>query len=181
MRDKAAAGAGLVTEGHRTSHSCQSSGSKYWIKGNYYNCALVRAASQSMCLETLDKLISGNGGILRMFFCVVAVDNTSGWKRRFQKQYFQLLPREDLGYAGKAILKFRASIHYHVPKLWTPAHLKTQSELVCSECCIVAKSREQLSVVRNTYGSEITGGAKISLFQRRRARWSLFIITTEIK
>lgn len=78
VRDKAAAGAGLVTEEEGTSHSCQSSGSKYWIKGNYYNCALVRAASQSTCLGALDKLISGSGGILRMFFCVVAVDNTSG-------------------------------------------------------------------------------------------------------
>lgn len=41
---------------------------------------------------------------------------------------FSFVSHEDLTYAGKAIFKFRASIHYHFPKLQTPACLKTQSE-----------------------------------------------------
>lgn len=48
VRDKAAASPSLETEGRGTSHSCQSSGSKYWIKGNYNKGALVRAASASV-------------------------------------------------------------------------------------------------------------------------------------
>lgn len=37
-------------EGCRTLRSCQSSGSKYWIKGNYNKGALVRAALESVSL-----------------------------------------------------------------------------------------------------------------------------------
>lgn len=48
VRDKAAASPSLEMERHGTWHSCQSSGSKYWIKGNYNKGALVRAALASV-------------------------------------------------------------------------------------------------------------------------------------
>lgn len=51
VRDKGAASPSLETEGCRTSCSCQSSGSKYWIKCNYNKAALVRAESASMFRE----------------------------------------------------------------------------------------------------------------------------------
>lgn len=82
-------------------------------------------------------------------------------KESFQK-VFSSLPRKDLGCTGRAILKFRASIHYHVPKLRTPARLKnTIRAFVCSECCIVVKSCEQLSVMSGIHVAAKSLGVKI--------------------
>lgn len=152
--------------------------------GNYYNCALVRAASQSVCLETLDKLISGNGGILRMFFCVVA---GRCWQHFRMKK---TVSKEIFPTSATWRPRIRGKSYFEVSRINSLSRSKAANTCTSKNtiraclfrvlhCCEIPWTAQ--CCVSNTYGSEITSGAKISLFKTLRAWWSLFAMTTERK